>query len=71
MKMVLPDNAFDYFENRFAGKPDIIRKRVEDRCRYPLAHPEPKRLKRCLASYYTLISVIDSEKGTGKGGEIW
>jgi len=62
-EMVLPGNAFDYFENRFAGKPEWMRKRLANGCGYPLGDPDPRRLKRCLASYYALISAIDSEIG--------
>ncbi len=62
-EMVLPDNAFDYFENGFAGKPEWMRKRLANGCGYPLADPSPDRLKRCLASYYALITAIDGEIG--------
>lgn len=61
--IVLPENAFDYLENRFEGKPSVIQQRVKNGCNYPLADPDTKRLKRCLASYYALISVIDMEIG--------
>ena len=62
-EMVLPDSAVDYFERCFAGKPEFMQKRLADGCGYPLADPNPDRLKRCLASYYTLITAIDSEIG--------
>ncbi|NQU45225.1 sulfatase-like hydrolase/transferase [bacterium] len=62
-EMVLPDNAFDYFENRFAGKPKFMVDRLKNGCGYPLADPNPDRLKRVLASYYALISCIDKEIG--------
>ena len=62
-EMVLPDSEIDYFERRFAGKPEFMQKRLADGCGYPLADPNPDRLKRCLASYYALITAIDSEIG--------
>jgi|SaaInlStandDraft_4_1057021.scaffolds.fasta_scaffold05252_3 arylsulfatase A-like enzyme len=61
--MVLPDSAFDYFENGFASKPAFMRKRLAKGCGYPLADPNQDRLKRCLASYYALITCIDMEIG--------
>ena len=36
-EMVLPDSAVDYFERRFAGKPEFMQKRLADGCGYPLA----------------------------------
>jgi len=61
--IALPQSALDYFDNRFAGKPDHVRERVANGCDYPLAGPDPQRLKRCLASYYALITVIDEQIG--------
>ena len=61
--LTLPDNASDYFENRFAGKPKFMQDALRDGCAYPLADPDVSRLRRCLASYYALISVIDMEIG--------
>ena len=61
--VVLPDSAADYFEDRMASKPGFMRDRIKDGCEYPLADPNPDRLKRCLASYYALITVIDMEIG--------
>jgi uncharacterized sulfatase len=61
--LTLPDNAFDYFENRFSGKPKFMQEKLQNGCNYPLADPDPSRLRRCLASYYTLISEIDMEIG--------
>jgi arylsulfatase A-like enzyme len=62
-KILLPESAFDYFENRFAGKPEWMRRMLENGCGYPLADPDPDRLKRCLASYFALITAIDGEIG--------
>lgn len=61
--LTLPDNAFDYFENKFESKPSFLRNRIINGSTYPLADPNPDRLKRCLASYYALIAVIDMEIG--------
>jgi len=61
--VVLPDSAVDYFENRFAGKPQHMIDMLKDGCAYPLADPNSSRLKRCLASYYAIISAIDNEIG--------
>lgn len=62
-EIVLPDSAVDYFENRFSGKPGFMRRMLENGCGYPLADTDPMRLKRCLASYYALITCIDMEIG--------
>jgi len=40
-----------------------MQEKLVNGCGYPLADPDPNRLKRCLASYYALISVIDMEIG--------
>jgi len=61
--MVLPDSACDWFESGFAGKPEFMRKTLEGGHDYPQADPDPNRLKRTLASYYALITVIDMEIG--------
>jgi choline-sulfatase len=59
----LPPSAVDWFENRFAGKPQLIVDRLGQGCSYPLAHPDPFVLKRVLAAYYALITCIDMEIG--------
>lgn len=61
--LTLPASARDYFENRFAGKPAFLRDTLAKGCGYPLADPDPARLRRCLASYYALITCIDQEIG--------
>ncbi|MBN1864882.1 MAG: sulfatase-like hydrolase/transferase [Victivallales bacterium] len=61
--IILPNSAADYFENKFAGKPTFMQKSLENGCGYPLADPNPERLKRCLASYFALITCIDMEIG--------
>jgi arylsulfatase A-like enzyme len=62
-QIVLPDSAVDWFENAFAGKPAVLRDRLLRGSSYPLADKDPARLKRVLASYYALITVIDAEMG--------
>jgi hypothetical protein len=47
----------------FAGKPSFLRQKLANGCDYPLADPNTYRLKNCLASYYAIISFIDSEIG--------
>ena len=61
--LTLPASAHDYFERRFAGKPEFMRQTLANGCGYPLADPDENRLRRCLASYYALISCIDMEIG--------
>jgi arylsulfatase A-like enzyme len=58
----LPPSADDWFDRRFAGKPEELRRRLLDFGWYPLAQ-DTSTLKRCLASYYALITAIDSEIG--------
>lgn len=59
----LPDNALDYFQRRFAGKPAFQEAYAARGGAYPLADPDPARLRRALASYFALISAIDDEVG--------
>jgi arylsulfatase A-like enzyme len=61
--IVLPESASDFFENHFAGKPEFMQKMAREGNEYPLLDPNMDRLKRCLASYYALITVIDQEIG--------
>lgn len=61
-KIELPASASDWMENKFAGKPEHLQKVLTERGDYPLATNE-KRLKRCLASYYALITAMDGEIG--------
>jgi len=57
----LPASAIDWYERRFAGKPQWQQDRLRNGCGYPLAHPDPMRLKIVLAAYYALITCIDHE----------
>jgi len=59
----LPASAIDWFERRFAGKPEWQQKRLANGNTYPLAHPDPIKLKTVLAAYYALITCIDQEIG--------
>jgi len=61
--IILPDSAIDYLERDFAGKPQFMQQRLAGGCEYPLATKDVARLKRCIASYYTLITAIDEEIG--------
>lgn len=57
----LPESAKDLFENGFAGKPVFMLEHIKQNREYPICDGDEKRLKRCLASYYALITCIDSE----------
>lgn len=59
----LPPSACDWFERRLAGKPEWQVQRLKNGGTYPLANDDPRVLKRCLASYYALITCIDQEIG--------
>ncbi len=61
-RLTLPDSAFDWLKNRFAGHPGFMADKLNAGCEYPLASTEA-RLRRCIASYYGLISAIDQEIG--------
>ena len=61
-EMVLPNSAVIILSVALPASPSLC-KRV---CRWvwvSSADPNPDRLKRCLASYYALITAIDSEIG--------
>ncbi|MFA6291616.1 MAG: sulfatase-like hydrolase/transferase, partial [Victivallales bacterium] len=59
----LPASSVDYFERRFAGKPQWMVEKLRNGCDYPMADPDPKALKKVLAAYYALITCIDMEIG--------
>jgi arylsulfatase A-like enzyme len=60
----LPASAVDYYERGFQGKPSFVREKLDWATdRHRVASPDPKGLKRWLASYYALITVIDHEIG--------
>jgi arylsulfatase A-like enzyme len=61
-KLTLPESACDYFKNNFAGKPQFMIDHVTAHGAYPMAKDEAT-LRRCLASYYALISCMDMEIG--------
>ena len=61
--IILPDSACDYIERDFVGKPQFMRELLSGGYSYPLATKDTARLKRCIASYYTLITAIDEEIG--------
>lgn len=60
--IILPKSAVDFLEYDFAGKPAHLIEHLH-KSDYPLATKDTNRLKRCLASYYALISCIDMEIG--------
>jgi choline-sulfatase/uncharacterized sulfatase len=61
--IVLPDSAVDFLEHGFPGRPEFMDRKIRGGMNYPLADRNPERLKRVLASYYALITVIDQEIG--------
>ncbi len=61
--VILPDSAIDYLERDFVGKPQFMQELLAGDCGDPLATKDIARLKRCIASYYTLITAIDEEIG--------
>lgn len=62
-EVVLPENAADLFQNRFDGKPQFMRDYLAKPGDYPMAVADEGKLRRALASYYTLIMKIDAEIG--------
>ncbi len=63
--LTLPSNASDLFENHFEGKPGYQREYIKKKTGsgYPYRPYDPADLRRQLAYYYTLITVIDTEIG--------
>ncbi len=61
--LTLPASACDLFEHKFAGKPSFMQQHVAKLGGYPLVCKDEAALRRVLASYYALISVIDAEIG--------
>ena len=60
----LPDNAADFFERRFGGKPAYQRDYVNGgRHGYPYRPDDEADLRRQLAAYYTLVTMIDRQIG--------
>ena len=59
--IILPASIKDYYENRFAGKPEFMQN-ILSRANHN-AFPDKVDLRRWLASYYALISCIDMEIG--------
>ncbi len=59
----LPDSASDLFERGFAGKPAKHKKHADNHSLYPYIPDSREDLKRQLAFYYTLITMIDEQIG--------
>jgi choline-sulfatase/uncharacterized sulfatase len=59
----IPDSARDLFERGFATKPEFQRRHVARRGGYPYVPADPDELRRQLAHYYALITIIDEEIG--------
>ncbi len=56
-EIVLPESASDWYENRFESKPLFIRRIAEKRAK------SKGELRKIVAHYLTLVTVIDSEIG--------
>jgi choline-sulfatase/uncharacterized sulfatase len=61
--LTLPESYGEFQETRLAGKPAHLRNALGEGRPYPLSCDDEKRMRRCLASYYGLISAIDMEIG--------
>lgn len=62
--LTLPDNAADFFDRRFAGKPTFQRDYIKAGVRgYPYRPEDRGDLAGQLAHYYTLITMIDRQIG--------
>ncbi|MCL2700766.1 MAG: sulfatase-like hydrolase/transferase [Phycisphaerae bacterium] len=61
-KLTLPPSAGEFLSGNFKTKHTTQARILGDGLRYPLAADE-KTLRRCLASYYGLITAIDGEIG--------
>ena len=60
----IPDSAEDFFTNRFASKPEFQKAYIrEDSMGYPYRPRSRDDLRRQLAAYYTLITLIDKQIG--------
>lgn len=60
----LPDNVNDYLENRFAGKPQFQQDYVNAGTGgYPYRSDNEGELRRTMAAYFTLITMIDESIG--------
>lgn len=62
-KLTLPLSHGEFSSGNFTTKSEIQHRILKDYREYPLAQKDEKRLRRCIASYYGLISAIDSEIG--------
>ncbi|MGE9293608.1 MAG: sulfatase family protein, partial [Puniceicoccales bacterium] len=63
-ELELPGNVNEIWEQHFAGKPAFQREYVENTMRgYPYVPSDVADLKRQLAAYYTLITIIDEQIG--------
>ena len=59
----IPASACDLFERRFATKPTFQRDRTASPGGYPFVPTDPDELRRHLAHYFALISIIDEQVG--------
>ena len=62
-EIALPTGATDYFENRFASKPEIMKEYGKHIQGYPYIPESEVDLQRQMAFYYSLITLIDEQIG--------
>lgn len=62
-KITLPENAADYFVNKFKGKHETIRKNAEQFSIDPRIPKDENDLKRYMAYYLTVVTMIDEQIG--------
>lgn len=62
----LPDNACDYLERKFAGKPKFQQEYIQQQkgMGYPFLSQNRAELKEQMAAHFTLITMIDDAIGT-------
>lgn len=59
----LPESAKDFFENKFASKPEKMKQHAKTIGGYPYIPENEKDLKRQVAYYFSLITLIDEQIG--------
>jgi choline-sulfatase len=59
----LPANAEDWFSTKFAGKPSSMHEHARQTGGYPYIPEDKQDLRRQLAYYYSLITIIDEQIG--------
>ncbi len=65
LALQLPENACDYLEREFEGKPKFQQEHIKNNsgCGYPFAARDEKDLRVQMAAYFTLITMMDDAIG--------